>query len=85
MVEEQRVAELEGHVVNLRIDQGKLESKLDTALTTLSALNVSVQNLTNVMNRTAGERTGAKAAFGVIGAVLGAIGAMVVEWFAQHK
>jgi hypothetical protein len=82
---EQRVVALENDVTDLRIDQASVKAKLDTALGAIGELTVAVDHLTAAMNRAAGERMGAKAAYAAIGSIVGALGAMIVEWFAQHR
>lgn len=82
---ETRVDNLEDEVTNLRVAQAQFQVRLDTALVAIMGLTSSVERLTAAMNKSAGERTGAKAAYAAIGTILGAIGAMVVEWFASHQ
>ena len=84
MVEE-RVKVIEQEVTNLRISQAEAAVKLNASLLAIQELTVAVDHLTAAMNRANGEHSGAKAVLFAVGSILGAIGAMVVEWFASHR
>ena len=82
---EQRIGELESHITDLRVNQGKVEVELAIATAAINALTKSVQELNLTMGRQQGERTGAKAILGFIGAAVGSVLTVIIEWYTNHR
>lgn len=78
---DERVSQLEVQVSDLRVAHAGLRAELENTTHAVRDLNGAVKELTAAMNKAAGR----KAAFAMVWTAVGAIAALIVEWFASRR